>query len=202
MARRKNKKKKRKYNQQQFIAVICSKCTLCENGTEMPVFCYRKLYKGNPELFVKKVFKALFESNARNGWLSTNVSTEDGFSQMICASGVCFHGNAASAAACGRKAACYRAFKAQTEATSPTTTAAARIKRKAKRKKRSKWVVREPYPTFFSNGNPDFLKKIEEILDADRNIQPDNSERTATENTPESGATAEDTKPEAQGGET
>lgn len=158
--KKKNKRKQKKYNKNQFIGIVCAQCKIC--GVYNPVFCYDVAYKQDPELFMKEIYPRLLRQKL---WLDKNSVGPDfiqtmQFRELFCYSGICGGGYKM---ACHATIDCFESFRGQIKG----------VKVKDNRKIKAKEpVVFEPYPTFFISDDEGFKKEIRGILcDGDRDIE-------------------------------
>lgn len=157
MGKRKGRKKKRSkmFNKTQFIAIICSQCSLCGHKPN-PLFCYTKIYKKEPKIFMDEIYsKLLGYSEWLNSQPFTNIHRSfivEDFKRMFCRSEMC-----GDRVICQDILTCYGGFKAQFKD--------ADERNKKKEKATKKPVVMKAYPTFFSSDDEQWRNLIKEILD-------------------------------------
>lgn len=140
------------------MAVFCSNCGLCDNS----LFCYTKIYKKDPEVFLKHCFKQLTQINwwpidvHDNG---TGVSMEvTQFQKVFCSANVC-NVTLKQGTCCPYIFKCISEFK---KASSNVLT------NKKENKKGTKKYICEPYLTFFTNDRKEWTEEIEEVLKKDK----------------------------------
>lgn len=168
------KRKKHKYTKQEFINICCKKCGLCEEGTS-PDLCYSELYVSQPKKFIKVIFRNLLsvkDSFDKAGLCASNIGNtyleHVFFRKAFCSANLC--GNYNSYKQCDYIVGCMAAFRKQTKVYDNIYTSVPQ-KHSQKKKKSSKKnrYVAKAYPTFFTNGNADFLEEIKEILKDNEN---------------------------------
>lgn len=160
--RSKNKRRKLKYTKEEFQEIICNQCGLCGVGTD-PVYCYGEVYKKNPKLFTKTIFKNLIEIKRwlinvgrANPSLCSDEDLKYIFHMSFCGSNFC-ECKPKRGDACGHLPECLNAFKKQLKDPSSNVYPIANYrgrnkKKKQKNKKANKnRYVPQPYPTFFCN---------------------------------------------------
>jgi len=179
MARKgKNKRKQKKFSKRQFIEIVCSGCSVCQD-IENPFFCYNTIYKSNPKKFVD-VLKNLI--NIRNHLELSNQLVGDleveEFAETFCDTGIC---NNIFNVFCPTLPECHTMFKAQANSEGKTQSLkhkVAKFKQKVNARKRRRYIC-HAYPTFFSSNNEKFKADIERILHGDNIIKQDSNKESA-----------------------
>lgn len=181
MGKSKSHRKRYKYTRAEFINICCEKCGLCPPGTS-PDLCYSELYLLQPKKFIKVVFRNLLEIRKladKNGYIylyteNSNVEyIEYLFRNAFCSANLC--GKYSVDKQCENIIGCIAAFRRQVkgytsqmiepyDAYRPILPIPTKQKKKKKNKKKKQRYVVKPYPTFFTNGNADFLEEINEII--------------------------------------
>lgn len=142
--------KKRKYNKNEFINILCKRCDLCKS-TEDPAFCYNVIYKKCKRKFIQKVFPKLLKLKIEeklSGTLICNYSSENFeliFKQTFCNSDIC----GKNIENCDNISKCTTMFKLQLYGIKSTTKLSFN-NHKTKKKNKNRYIVK-PYPTFFTN---------------------------------------------------
>lgn len=149
--------------------ICCSKCMLCKVGTD-PTFCYEQIYKKEPKLFIKTIFRRLLEMNkwllnqSQGGKKEYEEELEYIFKNSFCKDGFCNDGVYGQ---CKKTANCLLAFKSQLTS-GPRINVRVRNTnyeakpKKSKKEKRKDRFVAKPYPTFFCN--EPFKTEVEGLL--------------------------------------
>jgi len=169
----KSKKRRYKYSKQEFIALCCEKCTLCNPGVE-PSFCYGKIYVRDPKLFISNVFKELMEFKHALYNEYCTVSLEPNsmiklmFQEAFCDSKICreYKGSID----CPEITQCLFEFTKQLNGVGTITTACT----KSSKHKKNNRQVYEPYATFFCNSK--FEQTVKEILNNNANEGVDDAD--------------------------
>lgn len=163
MGKKKNKKKraKRKYkifNKTQFVDIICNNCLLCGHKPD-PSFCYGKIYKKGPKVFINEIYTKLLGYGL---WLKNepdvtidNSFIMDDFKRIFCRSGICDIDE--TEIECQNILVCYASFRHQFHD-------ADKRNKKKKKNKKNKSVVFRAYPTFFTSNDKQWKEQIKEIL--------------------------------------
>ena len=170
-----NRRKRYKYTKQEFISICCSKCRICDSGTS-PDLCYSELYTMQPKRFIKVVFKNLLEIRKladKNGYIQLYTGGKSTeyleylFRKAFCSANLC--GKYDSVNQCENIIGCIAAFRRQVKGYNyfnVHTLLGKNRKAKSAQKpnKPQHRYIAKVYPTFFTNGNADFLKEINEII--------------------------------------
>lgn len=171
---RKSKKKRRKlkYTKEEFQNIICQQCGLCPTGID-PDYCYGVVYKKDPKLFTKTIFKNLIEIKRwfinvgrANPSLCSDEDLKYIFHMSFCGSNFCGE-KPVRGQSCERLPECVSAFKKQLNNPNGNVYPIADYRGRNKKKKRknkkanSKRYVPQPYPTFFCNeGMQDEVRRV------------------------------------------
>jgi len=182
---KKSKKKRRKmrYNKKDFVNILCKNCAICDPGTD-PTFCYDKMYKSNPLVFVNECYKSLLEADSLDTFTVMNSFAEFSreFSATFCNAKICGNidtvilpmqthmADVMSGEQCMHFWECIKAFNGQTIYRGDSPFIDANTSKKAKRaqrkkdKKNKKAYICKPYATFFSNDAEYWNKRIRKVL--------------------------------------
>ena len=167
----KNKKKKRKkkfYSKKEFTNIFCSRCGLCDGD---PTFCYNRIYKVAPHLFITEIHKAILEVKEWNQIGGVDWGMAPGhFRYAVCSklSGHC-QGDVKQAFACEHFETCFKEFEDQLKGLGGVRLSKRRLKKNKKKKAKQKFIVKA-YPTAFMSNDENWKKAIERILsDGDNN---------------------------------
>lgn len=227
MARKgKNRKKKRemkrrprKFNQKQFVEILCSNCCACIWDTHMPnpALCYNELYRHDPEAFTKGPYVNLLKVNSameRLGRSMRNCSVEQ-FRAIFCASGICTDGRIKEAMTCNKIKDCYGMFREQMGLTAsislygnvidPNTLEKVEepdiysLWRKRNKRGKKKYVA-EAYPTSFMSSNKEFQEFVARTLHGDNDNKSDKNKESSGSVERDSDSGAEGGKSEVHGG--
>lgn len=152
MGKKKKKKsrKAKKYSKSQFVGIVCRHCSLCE-GYPDPTFCYQKMYRKGPEIFMDDCYLQLLNMSA-----FSFVPTISEFRKIFCHSGVCGDKHMV----CEDILLCHELFKDQIERGIDALYAG---KKKGKKLKDDPYIF-EAYPTLFLSGNKEWKDEVEGIL--------------------------------------
>lgn len=177
MGRKKNKKRRKlNYTKSEFTSLFCSKCMLCAAGTD-PTFCFEQVYKQNPKLFVKVIFKHLQDlstwlfDSGQDVVIGFDDSIEYIFKHAFCSSGFC---GKKYPNGCDMIVGCLTAFRSQMKGGPKVTldmSAPQGKRQKNKKNKKKERYVAKPYPTFFCN--EPFKTEIEKFINEDNNSKQD-----------------------------
>lgn len=185
MSKNKKKRKHKKYNQTQFINVVCTACAICEPASK-PTFC-KVQYEKNPKRFMEKCYPRLYDLDTYSQKALLSDKRPSAFQDIFCRSNMCGN-NYGNRGSCSHLFKCMSDFTAQTTGKKVTT-----VKRRKGRKDKSKKYVCQPYPTFFSNDNQIWQKKIRSVLIHEGNdIKSDKTEAGARRTEGKTNSKAED----------
>lgn len=157
MSKNKKKRKQTKYNQTQFVNVVCTACAMCEPGTK-PTFCYKGQYIKNPKRFMEKCYPKLYQVDKYTQLALMSDKKPSAFQAVFCKSNMCGNNYGANGS-CSSLFNCMFMFASQIEGKGTKYTTVKRRKKKDKKK-----FVCQPYPTFFCNDNEVWQEKIRSVL--------------------------------------
>jgi hypothetical protein len=171
-SRRKGTKRKYTYTKAEFMDIICPQCGLCAEGTE-PFFCYDEVYKTNPKLFVRNIFRKLITETLPVA-ISSGILAEDDddleelFREIFCKSNFCKEYTPLDDN-CPYIAGCMAAFRNQLNpgmiiSISEVRNQQRRGGKKGKNKNKGRYVP-VAYPSFFCND--EFRPEVNRILYGD-----------------------------------
>ena len=184
----KKKRQKLKYTKEEFQNIICEQCKLCAPGTD-PVYCYEGVYKKNPKLFTKTIFRNLIEIKRwlinvgrANPALCSDEDLKYIFTMSFCGSNFCGE-KTVRGQTCDRLLECVSSFKKQLSAPGsnvyPLADYRGRSKKKNRKNKKAKKnrYVPQPYPTFFCNERME--PEVRRVVDAYYAKQQDKDSKSA-----------------------
>lgn len=190
MARKgKRKKKLRKYNQRQFVEIICPQCTACADAgvvSPKPLFCYAELYRHEPKAFLYDgpLANLCRVSKGMKTMGRTMRSCElEQFRKIFCNTGVCFDGHKKLGETCDTVRDCFTLFREQLGLEgghsgmideSGQGTKYVSVAHKAKKGK--KRYVAEAYPSSFMSSSEEFQNFVKKVLHGDNDSKSDNDQ--------------------------
>ena len=195
MSKKSKKEKKlrklmrRAYNKQEFRNILCSNCSVCDDYSPGPEWCYI-LYKDDPEQFLRQCYTKLIKLGSwSTGDLHGENKTLEGhlFRSLFCKSNICAKAwsEGESPDSCPLIDDCLNQFHAQISSAGigfvPNETIRPKAgKRKVQEQRGNKRVKRkkekyicQPYPTFFTNGRAEWEKEIKFLLEDNGNTEED-----------------------------
>ncbi len=179
MAKKKKRKNKKKfYSKKEFVNIFCLKCGLCEGD---PTFCYHRIYKIAPKLFVKEIYKAILEVKEWNQIGGVDWGMAPGHFRYAVCNKLAEHcqGDADCAIICEHFETCFREFEDQVKGLGGARLSKRRLKKEKRKKTKQKFIVKA-YPTVFMSNDENWKKVIERILsDGGNNREQDKIEASS-----------------------
>lgn len=161
MAKKHKKKKNKRYSKKQFKNAVCADCPICKGVPKNPDFCF-PMYNDDPYLFISEILPMLEKvGNKPDSWPFDTKDEVNLFETTFCYSCIC-RGDWTSGEEnemCPLIPDCMEEFTLQVKNTKGHSK-----NKKKKRDKKTKYIRKDPTPTFFCSSKEGFREKIEEIL--------------------------------------
>ena len=164
---------RRAYNKTEFQNILCSNCSVCDDYSISPEWCYA-LYKLDPEEFLQKCYSKLVKlsswSMGSSGLENKNLELQM-FRSLFCKADLCrtlwTNGEAPGGDNCLNTQDCLKQFLGQISPSGtgfiPNSVARPKTGKRNKRKK-EKYIC-QPYPTFFISGRTGWEEEIHTLLE-------------------------------------
>lgn len=198
------KRKGRKFNQKEFVEILCPGCCACiwDTHSPRPLLCYNELYRHDSDAFCKGPYVNLIKvsSAMESTGLSMRQCSIEQFRNIFCGSGnVCHNGDAKKGMTCDNINECYALFREQMgltrsgrvpenevidpdeieEIQEPKYLSYRYTKKQKRRKSR---FVAEAYPSSFMSSSKDFQDFVARILNGNNDNKQNKDKESAGEN--------------------